>query len=43
MARIGKRTRLWDDLTWADLELSVSVPPNNATLLGPPSQGEAAE
>ncbi len=33
--RMGKRAELSDDLSLADLELPVSLPPNNATLLRP--------
>jgi hypothetical protein len=38
--RLGRRSRLWDDLSCADLELAVALPPNNATLLRPPAPGE---
>ena len=31
--RLGKRTRVWDDLSCADLELPVALPTNGATLL----------
>jgi GNAT superfamily N-acetyltransferase len=34
--RLGKRTRVWDDLSCADLELAVPLPPNGATLLREP-------
>jgi hypothetical protein len=34
--RLGKRTRLWDDLSCTDLELQVPLPPNGATLLRDP-------
>jgi len=35
--RLGRPTRLWDDLSCADLELAVNLPPNNATLLRAPT------
>jgi hypothetical protein len=35
----GRRTRLWDDLSCADLELPESLPPNSATLLRRPEPG----
>jgi hypothetical protein len=38
--RLGRRTEVADDLSCADLELSVSLPPNNATLLRKP-RGDA--
>jgi hypothetical protein len=34
--RLGKRTRVWDDLSCADLELPVALPANGATLLRQP-------
>lgn len=39
--RLGKRSRVWEDLSCADLELPVALPPNNATVLRQPAQGEA--
>ena len=39
--RLGKRSRVWDDLSCADLELPVVLPPNNATVLRQPAPGEA--
>jgi len=36
VARLGKRTRVWDDLSGADLELGVALPPNGETLLRSP-------
>ncbi len=39
--RLGKRSRVWDDLSCADLELPVALPPNNATVLRQPAPGEA--
>lgn len=38
--RLGRPWRMWDDLVVADLGLPVSVPPNNATLLRPLSDGD---
>jgi GNAT superfamily N-acetyltransferase len=38
--RLGKRTRLWDDLSCVDLELAVPLPPNGATLLRSPEPDE---
>jgi GNAT superfamily N-acetyltransferase len=38
VGRLGKRTRVWDDLSCADLELPVALPANNATLLRPPDE-----
>jgi len=40
VARLGKRTRVWDDLSCADLELGVALPPNGATLLRSPDPDE---
>ncbi|MCI0633603.1 MAG: GNAT family N-acetyltransferase [Actinobacteria bacterium] len=37
--RLGKRTRFWDDLSCADLELAVALPVNGATLLTGPRDG----
>ena len=39
--RLGKRSRTWDGLSCADLELPVALPPNNATVLREPMPGEA--
>jgi GNAT superfamily N-acetyltransferase len=39
--RMGKRSRLWDDLSCADLELPVALPPNIAVVLREPSRDEA--
>ena len=39
--RMGKRSRLWDDVSCADLELPVALPPNIAVVLREPSQEEA--
>ena len=36
VGRLGKRTRVWDDLSCADLELAVTLPVNGATLLTEP-------
>jgi GNAT superfamily N-acetyltransferase len=42
--RMGKPTRLWDELSCADLGLPVALPPNGATLLRPPVEaGELLE
>jgi GNAT superfamily N-acetyltransferase len=38
---MGKRSRLWDDLSCADLELPVALPPNIAVVLREPSRDEA--
>ncbi|HSJ49952.1 MAG TPA: GNAT family N-acetyltransferase [Actinomycetota bacterium] len=35
--RLGKRTRVWDDVSVADLELPVALSANNATLLRSPA------
>jgi hypothetical protein len=40
---MGKRTRLWDDVSCADLELPVILPPNGATLLREPGPAGSAE
>ncbi len=40
VGRLGKRTRLWDDLSCADLELAVSLPVNGAILLANPQNGD---
>jgi hypothetical protein len=40
---MGRATRVWDDLSCADLELRVSLPPNNATLLRPPTSTDVVE
>ncbi len=37
--RLGKPTRIWEDLSCGDLGLSVNLPPNNATLLREPTKG----
>jgi hypothetical protein len=37
---MGKRSRLWDDLSSADLELPVALPPNIAVVLQEPSRDE---
>jgi GNAT superfamily N-acetyltransferase len=37
---MGKRSRLWDDLSCADLELPVALPPNIAVVLQEPSRDE---
>jgi hypothetical protein len=42
-ARMGKRTRLWDDVSCADLELPVILPPNGATLLREPTPGSSGD
>jgi hypothetical protein len=39
--RMGKRSRLWDDLSCADLELPVALPPNIPVVLREPSRDEA--
>ena len=39
--RMGKRSRLWDDVSCADLELPVALPPNIAVVLRRPSDDEA--
>jgi len=36
VARLGKRTQTWVDVSCADLELGVALPPNGATLLRAP-------
>jgi len=38
--RLGKRWRVWDDISCADLELPVVLPPNNATVLRQLAPGE---
>jgi hypothetical protein len=40
--RLGKRSKHWDDLSCADLELPVALPPNNATVLREPTPGSSA-
>jgi hypothetical protein len=35
--RLGRPTRVWDDLSCGDLGLATNLPPNNATLLRPPT------
>jgi hypothetical protein len=32
---LGKRTRAWSDVSCVDLELTLNLPPNDATLLTP--------
>jgi hypothetical protein len=39
--RMGKRSQLWDDLSCADLELPVALPPNLAVVLREPTPLEA--
>lgn len=39
--RMGKRSRLWDDVSCADLELPVALPPNITVVLREPSRDEA--
>jgi len=42
-ARLGRRTEFANDLSCADLELPVSLPPNNATLLREPKGGTTGD
>jgi GNAT superfamily N-acetyltransferase len=39
--RMGKHSRLWEDVSCADLELPVALPPNIAVVLRRPSRDEA--